>query len=97
MLTELQCCVAGASGGGGNLPTLDATQSAHARAIIAEAKKENLGRQGCLAGIATALTEVSPNAETCRFSIYTYTADTMTVEHPYLCQRRRSRFTRLPA
>jgi hypothetical protein len=56
----IQCCVKGASGGGGgNLPGLDATQSSHARAIIAEAKKENLGRQGCLAGIATGLTEVS--------------------------------------
>jgi hypothetical protein len=48
----------GGSGGGGNLPGLDSTQSSHARAIIAQAKSEKLGRQGCLAGIATALTEV---------------------------------------
>lgn len=57
-----QCCVAGASGGGGggsgSLPGLSATQSAHARAIIAEAKKEGLGHQGCMAGITTGLTEV---------------------------------------
>ncbi|KAH8696632.1 hypothetical protein BGW36DRAFT_321998 [Talaromyces proteolyticus] len=50
----------GSTGGsGGKLPGLDSTQSSHARAIIAEAKKESLGRQGCLAGIATALTESS--------------------------------------
>ena len=56
-----QCCVPGASSGGGsgNLPGLSATQSSHARAIIQEAKNEGLGNQGCLAGIATALTEVS--------------------------------------
>ncbi|KAF7122490.1 hypothetical protein CNMCM5793_000515 [Aspergillus hiratsukae] len=51
----------GSSGGGGgssgNLPGLSATQSSHARKIIGEAKKEGLGRQGCLAGIATALVE----------------------------------------
>ncbi|KAK9367268.1 hypothetical protein V1509DRAFT_640758 [Lipomyces kononenkoae] len=47
----------GGSGGGGNLPGLDATQSSHARAIIAETKRENLGHQGCLAAIATAITE----------------------------------------
>jgi hypothetical protein len=49
------------SGGGsnGNLPGLTSTQSKHAKAIIGEAKKEGLGRQGCLAGIATALVEVS--------------------------------------
>jgi hypothetical protein len=55
----------GSSGGGssggskGNLPGLGAPQSKHAKAIIKEAKKEGLGRQGCLAGIATALVEVS--------------------------------------
>ncbi|KAH8692832.1 hypothetical protein BGW36DRAFT_436578 [Talaromyces proteolyticus] len=49
----------GGGGGGGNLPGLDDTQSSHAQAIIAEAEKENLGHQGCLAGIATALTESS--------------------------------------
>jgi hypothetical protein len=53
----------GSSGGGGggssgNLPGLSSTQSKHAKAIIGEAKKEDLGRQGCLAGIATALVEV---------------------------------------
>ena len=61
VLTAIQCCVPGASSGGGsgNLPGLSATQSSHARAIIQEAKNEGLGNQGCLAGIATALTEVS--------------------------------------
>jgi hypothetical protein len=54
----------GSSGGGdggdssGNLPGLTSTQSKHAKAIIGEAKQEDLGRQGCLAGIATALVEV---------------------------------------
>ncbi|KAK9319794.1 hypothetical protein V1517DRAFT_28082 [Lipomyces orientalis] len=47
----------GGGGSGGNLPGLDATQSSHARAIIAEAKRENLGHQGCLAAITTAITE----------------------------------------
>jgi hypothetical protein len=49
----------GSDGGSGNLPGLTATQSSHARKIIGEAKKEGLGRQGCLAGIATGLVEVS--------------------------------------
>ncbi|KAI1831338.1 hypothetical protein DTO006G1_7245 [Penicillium roqueforti] len=40
-----------------NLPGLSATQTKHAKAIIAKAKKEGLGRQGCLAGISTALVE----------------------------------------
>ncbi|KAK9482850.1 hypothetical protein V1527DRAFT_515482 [Lipomyces starkeyi] len=44
-------------GSGGHLPGLDSTQSSHARAIIAEAKRENLGHQGCLAAITTAITE----------------------------------------
>jgi hypothetical protein len=48
----------GGNDSGGNLPGLSDTQSKHARAIIGEAKKENLGRQGCKAGIATALVEV---------------------------------------
>ncbi|RHZ62009.1 uncharacterized protein CDV56_107204 [Aspergillus thermomutatus] len=47
----------GSGGGSGNLPGLTATQSSHAHAIIGEAKKEGLGRQGCLAGIATGLVE----------------------------------------
>ncbi|KAF7156302.1 hypothetical protein CNMCM5623_009695 [Aspergillus felis] len=49
----------GGSGGGssGSLPDLTATQSDHAHKIIDEAKKEGLGRQGCLAGIATGLVE----------------------------------------
>jgi len=59
-------CAGGSGGGsdkggndkGGNLPGLSVTQSKHARAIIGEAKKENLGLQGCKAGIATALVEV---------------------------------------
>nr|WJZ50372.1 GH184 muramidase [Chaetomium sp. ZY369] len=42
---------------GGNLPGLTAVQSRNARAIIGEAKKEGLGRQGCEAGIATAIVE----------------------------------------
>ncbi|KAK9353580.1 hypothetical protein V1523DRAFT_425925 [Lipomyces doorenjongii] len=50
-------CGGSGGGSGGNLPGLDATQSSHARAIIAEAKRENVGRQGCLAAIATAITE----------------------------------------
>ncbi|EPS31839.1 hypothetical protein POX_d05969 [Penicillium oxalicum] len=47
------------SSSGGNLPGLSATQSQHARDIIAEAKREGLGLQGCSAGIATALVESS--------------------------------------
>lgn len=53
-------CGSSSGGSGGNLPGLDATQTKHAKAIIAEAKKEGLGHQGCLAGITTALTEVCP-------------------------------------
>ncbi|KAJ5470764.1 hypothetical protein N7530_008121 [Penicillium desertorum] len=41
----------------GNLPGLTSTQSKHAKDIIGEAKEEGLGRQGCLAGIATGLVE----------------------------------------
>jgi hypothetical protein len=52
------CSGSSGGGSGGNLPGLDATQTKHAKAIIAEAKKEGLGHQGCLAGITTALTEV---------------------------------------
>lgn len=48
----------GGGGGSKNLPGLNPTQSKHAQAIINEAKKENLGRQGCAAGIATAIVEV---------------------------------------
>lgn len=56
-------CDGSSSGGGssGNLPGLTSTQSKHATAIIGEAKREDLGRQGCLAGIATGLVEVSPS------------------------------------
>jgi uncharacterized protein YraI len=57
-MVAAQCAGAPPSGGSGNLPGLTATQSAHARAIIAQVKKEGLGRQGCEAGIATGLTEV---------------------------------------
>jgi uncharacterized protein YraI len=53
----------GSGSGSGNLPGLTATQSSHAHKIIDEAKKEGLGRQGCLAGIATALVEVSSRSE----------------------------------
>ncbi|GJN74815.1 hypothetical protein PLICBS_008908 [Purpureocillium lilacinum] len=42
---------------GGNLPTLNAVQSKNARAIIAQTKKQGLGRQGCMAALATGLTE----------------------------------------
>lgn len=41
-----------------NLPGLDTDQSKNARSIIAENKKMKLGKQGCLAGITTAITEV---------------------------------------
>ncbi|KAJ5199468.1 hypothetical protein N7491_011327 [Penicillium cf. griseofulvum] len=48
----------GSDGGSGEkLPGLTSTQSKHAKDIIGEAKKEGLGRQGCLAGIATGLVE----------------------------------------
>lgn len=40
----------------GNLSGL---QSKYARGIMAQAKREHLGSQGCRAGIATALVEVS--------------------------------------
>jgi hypothetical protein len=43
----------------GNLPGLDSTQSTNARNVISEVKKEKVGKQGCLASIATALTESS--------------------------------------
>lgn len=56
--SDIECCVKGSSGGG-NLPGLDSTQSSHARAIIGEVKSEGVGRQGCLAAIATALVESS--------------------------------------
>ena len=62
-----KCDDSGSGSGGdssGNLPGLTSTQSKHAKAIIGEAKKEDLGRQGCLAGIATALVEVSFNEDT---------------------------------
>ncbi|CAI7641091.1 unnamed protein product [Penicillium glandicola] len=55
-----KCSSSGGDSGGstsGNLPGLTSTQSKHAKAIIGEAKKEGLGRQGCLAGIATGLVE----------------------------------------
>lgn len=45
-------------GGSGNLPGLNSVQTGHARAIIAQTKKQSLGRQGCEAAIATGLTEV---------------------------------------
>lgn len=35
-------------------------QQKYAKLIIAQAKKENVGRHGCQTGIATALTEVRP-------------------------------------
>ncbi|KAL2871716.1 uncharacterized protein BJX67DRAFT_369791 [Aspergillus lucknowensis] len=44
-------------GDGETLPGLDSTQSAHAQAIIQQAKDQDVGHQGCLAGIATALVE----------------------------------------
>ncbi|KAL5341428.1 hypothetical protein BJX70DRAFT_406019 [Aspergillus crustosus] len=42
---------------GETLPGLGVTQSAHAKAIIQQAKSDNVGIQGCLAGIATGLVE----------------------------------------
>ncbi|KAL2151472.1 hypothetical protein VTH82DRAFT_6570 [Thermothelomyces myriococcoides] len=47
----------GGSDGGDNLPGLDAVQTRNARAIIGEASNEGVGRQGCLAVVATALVE----------------------------------------
>nr|8B2E_A Chain A, Muramidase [Kionochaeta sp.] len=41
------------------LPGLDALQTRNALAIIAEAKKENVGPHGCQAAITTGLTESS--------------------------------------
>ncbi len=41
-----------------NLPGLNAVQTKHANQIIGDAKKENLGKQGCEAAITTGLTEV---------------------------------------
>lgn len=38
---------------------LSGLQSKYARGIMAQAKREHLGSQGCRAGIATALVEVS--------------------------------------
>ncbi|KAL2255766.1 hypothetical protein VTK26DRAFT_2740 [Humicola hyalothermophila] len=56
-----KCSASGGSGSGsgskGNLPGLNAKQSAHARKIIAQAKKDKVGRHGCVTGIATALVE----------------------------------------
>ncbi|EFY85270.1 hypothetical protein J3459_014798 [Metarhizium acridum] len=47
------------SGGSGNLPGLNASQDRHAQAIIAQTKKQGLGKQGCKPAIATGLTESS--------------------------------------
>jgi len=41
------------------LPGLDETQSANARKVIEENNALKLGKQGCLAGVTTGLTEVS--------------------------------------
>ncbi|KAK3307851.1 uncharacterized protein B0T15DRAFT_86811 [Chaetomium strumarium] len=55
-----KCSSGGGSGGGeGTLPGLNKVQSSHARAIIAQAKKDGVGRHGCEAGIATALVETN--------------------------------------
>jgi hypothetical protein len=51
----MQCCVKDV---GGLLPGLDQTQSANARKVIAQTKKQKLPKQACLAGITTGLTEV---------------------------------------
>lgn len=51
--------VVGKCSTGGNLPGLNSVQSAHAKAIIAQAKKDAVGHHGCSAAIATALVEVS--------------------------------------
>lgn len=97
VLTVVQCCVKGAGGGSGNLPGLDATQSTHARAIIAQAKSESLGRQGCLAGIATGLTEVGSAINSRRFSICRFITNTITVESSYLRQFQCPGLTQLPS
>lgn len=41
-----------------NLPGLNAVQTKYANAIIAQAKKDNVGAHGCQAAIATSMTEV---------------------------------------
>ncbi|PNY26206.1 Uncharacterized protein TCAP_03861 [Tolypocladium capitatum] len=45
--------------GRANLPGLNAVQSARARSIIQEVKKQGVGMQGCEAAITTGLTESS--------------------------------------
>ncbi|PMD48057.1 hypothetical protein L207DRAFT_392572, partial [Hyaloscypha variabilis F] len=40
-----------------NLPGLNAVQTKHANQIVGEAKKANVGKQGCEAAITTGLTE----------------------------------------
>jgi hypothetical protein len=79
-----KCCVAGASEDGGNVPGLSATQSAHARAIISEAKNEGLAHQGCLAGITTGLTEVC-HKRLPYFPPHMY-IDILIVKPSYLCK-----------
>lgn len=80
---------------GGNLPTLNGVQSRNANGIIAEVKRRNLGRQGCLAAITTGLTEVrtqkSPSKDADGL-VYTpeiiLTFDIVWYQNP--CQQRRA-------
>ena len=77
--SSIECCVKGSSGGGGgsgDLPGLGSAQSSHARAIIAEAKSEGVGRQGCLAAITTGLTESS-------IYVYANNAVPSSLNYPY--------------
>jgi hypothetical protein len=58
---DIQCCVGGpappAQPSGAALPSLSSVQPARARDVIAAAVSANVGRQGCLAAVTTAITE----------------------------------------
>jgi hypothetical protein len=81
-----KCGNGGGDGGssGGNLPGLTSTQSKHAKDIIAEAKSEDLGRQGCTAGIATAIVEVKLPLIPLSSSAFKRIFLTLPVKYPHL-------------
>ncbi|KAG0127196.1 hypothetical protein HOY82DRAFT_81552 [Tuber indicum] len=57
---NIQCCTGNGPSppsDGGNLPGLDATQSHHARTIIAVAREYGVGNRGCQVSIVTAMQE----------------------------------------
>lgn len=89
----------GSSGGGkGNLPGLNSVQSKHARAIIARAKKDKVGRHGCQAGIATAIVEVrlrDPHPVLCKRKPKANAA--IVVEYSGLRQQEGARIDEVPA